>query len=966
MHFQSLVLLLTCFVLCATAHITKIVPTVKQYRPSSNSKYPLTFATVNGPTTYYDFSIAVGVHPASSKDGKSLYSFVENFDLVSLGHYSTGTGNFTLNVKLPASQFDSGSGSYTLTAAITRGLGTQVSTMQFRWVLVGLACLHEVKSYQPTNVNATSDYTPVKFYLGNNSSMSNLSPYSSKAITLDTQNPVLTLDYGAEVAGFPFVEVTSLETLEAQIELKYSEPYGGLELPVGDGPLVVSYFVNGLMNSFRTETFNISTKGRTESFFLQGGQRWQTITLLSNTSIVLNGVGFKPSAVINSTDSLPGLFSSSQNDLNSVWGLGARAVQAACVEAYSQPSTWEVTKDGALIRGQFPAVSAKGVNYGNYTMSFATKITRGGTGWRVAGGANGGYGPYFVLTASGPQLLNADQVLLPPNSLTAGFGFSIVNQTILGSAPISHYNISMNVALNRWYEVSTTISPTGYNISINGTQVAFVPSDQYVQYISPSWGTTKVTDGTWGFGPYLDQAAYVKNVKVVAENGTVVYTNDLTSSAVYEEYSIASNSRNVCLDGAKRDRLVWIGDFVHTARILAASTGRFDTIKSMIEFEFDWQLTTGAGSGLVPIQAYPGAGYTYRYAEYPSEWGEQDYPILFLVTVGDYYKLTNDLSLLKKYWSGIERLVDTIVSRYVDNSTNLLAADGAFWFTAQNSQNATAPTALFAIALNQLAQAAEAIGESTTANSYQTLSQKFSTAINSQLWSDKLGSYELALSQPDDTSLLATAFAIRGGMANTTQATSSINKLSDLFYQIGYKDSSTIGNSASTQLSPNVQGFVLESLFLANTVLNVSAETVTPVLKNMLEVYWPSMVNNDKYYTGASWEYVYPDGSPGIGIFTSLSHPWGGAPTYILSDYVLGVRKQWNATAKSFDWIFDPVLDVTEGLGITWAKGRVPIPESGYIQASWSIANGTTISNVTVGGHGKGQVTVTSMIGNKS
>lgn len=77
----------------------------------------------------------------------------------------------------------------------------------------------------------------MKFYLGNNSSMSNLSPYSGKSITLDAQNPVLTLDYGAEVAGFPFVEVASLDTSGAQIELKYSEPYGGLELPVGDGPL---------------------------------------------------------------------------------------------------------------------------------------------------------------------------------------------------------------------------------------------------------------------------------------------------------------------------------------------------------------------------------------------------------------------------------------------------------------------------------------------------------------------------------------------------------------------------------------------------------------------------------------------------------------------------------------------------------------------------------------------------------
>jgi hypothetical protein len=102
---------------------------------------------------------------------------------------------------------------------------------------VALVCLHGVKSYQASNVSGSSDYTPLKYHLGSNSTMSNLSSYSGNEITLDAQNPVLTLDYGAEVGGFPFVQVASLVGSDAQIELKYSEQYGGLELPVGDGPL---------------------------------------------------------------------------------------------------------------------------------------------------------------------------------------------------------------------------------------------------------------------------------------------------------------------------------------------------------------------------------------------------------------------------------------------------------------------------------------------------------------------------------------------------------------------------------------------------------------------------------------------------------------------------------------------------------------------------------------------------------
>ena len=401
------------------------------------------------------------------------------------------------------------------------------------------------------------------------------------------------------------------------------------------------------MNSFRVETFNISTTGTTQSFFIQGGQRWQTITLLSNTSITISGVGFQPSVDIKPTNELNGSFSTSNDTYDAVWSLGARAIQAACVEKGSQPSTWEVTDQGALVRGQYPAVSALGDGTGNYTMSFSTKIVHGGTGWRVAGGPNGGYGAYFVLTTNGPQYLNFNETITPKNKLTAGYGFSLIN-FYLSSAPISHYDLPTNFSIseNVWYRITTTITPTSYNISINGTQIASVDTTQYQPYVNSGWGTSAVTDGTWGFGPFLDQSAYFKDVQVTAQNGTVFYTNSLTTQEVYEEYSIATNSHAVCLDGAKRDRMIWIGDFVHTARELAASTGRYDFIQSMIEFEFEWQFLTGPGASLVPIQAPMGAGYQYREVFYPSEFGETDYQFFFLVTLGDYWRLTSDTALL--------------------------------------------------------------------------------------------------------------------------------------------------------------------------------------------------------------------------------------------------------------------------------------------------------------------------------
>jgi hypothetical protein len=385
--------------------------------------------------------------------------------------------------------------------------------------------------------------------------------------------------------------------------------------------------------------------------------------------------------------------------------------------------------------------------------------------------------------------------------------------------------------------------------------------------------------------------------------------------------------------------VIWFGDFTHTARELATSTGAYYFIQNMIELAFEWQFLSGPAEGLVAIQPLMGAGSQYKDAYYPSQFGETDYEHFFLVVLGDYFRLTSDTEILGKYWNSTKLLVQTLTELYVDPNSGLLGGAGTSWFTAQGAQNATAPTALFAIGLNQLVDVANALGDSPTAASYAALSAKLASAINTQLWLDSLGAYGLSLTELTDTSALATAFTIRAGITNTTQATTSIKKLSELFYLIGYKDSTTVGNGGTTQLSPNVQGFLLESLFLAHSQLNVSADVIVPVVKNLLEVYWPVMVNQNQYYTGAPWEYVYPDGSPGIGIFTSLCHPWGGAPTYILSDYVLGVRREKNSSTGAFEWVFDPIWDIVDGLGLDWAKGKVPLLGGGYIEAEWKYSS---------------------------
>ena len=113
-----------------------------------------------------------------------------------------------------------------------------------RSILLSTLVLASIESIaaliQLTNNPYTSGpYKPVAYYIGKEAPQNPVGfeqCKSASSYTLDTSTPVLSLDYGSEVAGFPYVDISSFDGDYAQIELKYSEPYEGLSLPYGDGP----------------------------------------------------------------------------------------------------------------------------------------------------------------------------------------------------------------------------------------------------------------------------------------------------------------------------------------------------------------------------------------------------------------------------------------------------------------------------------------------------------------------------------------------------------------------------------------------------------------------------------------------------------------------------------------------------------------------------------------------------------
>lgn len=750
--------------------------------------------------------------------------------------------------------------------------------------------------------------------------------WNNASLTLSPSSPLVTLDYGTEVAGFPFFIVSSLSGI-VQIEVKYTEEFSGLLQPFADGPWT---FANGLSNSFRVETFNITDTGRFESYFVQGGQRWQSARLITNGSVTIENLGYRLTSSNLDVNELVGQLDVDNNAYNRIFDLGGRVVQVACVDAGNAPPTWDITKDGAYVRGQASAQSSIGIitSASNYTLEFDMKIERGGAGWRVATALQP-LGPYFVLTSEYPEhktLANTNRTLLPPNTLAFNSGFSLVNQSTLPTPENQYYTVNKTVKENTWYRVTTAIEETGYRIRLDGEEIVFVPLPAPA---SPGiFNTPSRYEGTWGFGGMQEHLTYYKDVTVTAKNGSILYSNPMTSEETLAEYQVAPLDHSVCLDGGKRDRLVWAGDFYHTVRVLAQSSARFEYILGTIEYILSYQLEEGAYAGFVPISANLGSRPNYKEANIGNYRLLVDYQDLFLTGIGEYFRYTGNVSALSPYWGQIKKLVAARLA-FIDPVTGLIAGSPqvATPFNFLGPANGTATTGLFTYMLDKIVPLAQALGDQEAVTLYSQTADSLREGLNRELWNEQLGTYALSTASKGNFSLTGIAWAILSGAANESQIASSITKLEELRFAIGYKTISSDEETEDYELAPNPSGFLLEALFMSRRDFGSNSTTA---ITHLLDNLWGSMVNNDEYYSGTSWEYVHPDGSPGIGLFTSLAHPWGAAPTYVLPEYLLGVAP----TSPGYNTV--RITPLFGYLSLSNVSGKVPTPH-GAIEVAWTI-----------------------------
>ncbi|CAG8409365.1 unnamed protein product [Penicillium salamii] len=318
----------------------------------------------------------------------------------------------------------------------------------------------------------------------------------------------------------------------------------------------------------------------------------------------------------------------------------------------------------------------------------------------------------------------------------------------------------------------------------------------------------------------------------------------------------------------------------------------------------------------------PAMGQSSKYTSTYNSAGLQDYQMIFLNAFARYYRDFGKKAFLENYWSQVKVGVEALLP-LVDNSSGLVS--GSFFL---GDSNGTAASSLFVYSLNQMAEIADEVKEKDTASSWRSIAADVHKSINEKLWSEKLGTYIDSTSSRNQTSLASTAWAILANVANTTQAESALAAVSNLRNGIGYKTKSN--SKSDAELAPFISGFLLEAALQHSRASANHNSSSSAVISTLLSHLWPAMITNEEYSTGTAWEYVFPDGRPGLDLYTSHAHPWGAAPTFALTEYVLGIQP---SSPGFSEWDFQPAVLTPD---VSWAKGKVPTPH-GSIDASWKL-----------------------------
>jgi len=745
---------------------------------------------------------------------------------------------------------------------------------------------------------------------------------AGEAITLtctsESSPASIVLDYGKVVGGYPQFEVVSF-TGSPTLNCTFSESSHYVD--TGDQ----KPFVENSLEPSRNSNYSITSTGFRRNSLLQGGQRYQKLSLASVGSITLKSIALDATlAAPNSTAATAGYFSCSDSTLNDIWQAGAYTVEANRVDANKLPSPWTLTMAGALVGPSNPVYyQGMGLHDSDTTTQFDFKVVKGGVSWIVNASFNSTV--QFTLDASAGTL-----------SASAGGSF---NDTLRLSLPLHTPSLPANWASggsDGWHTLKTTSTGGVLVVTLDGvTLEAGIDPGATINPVFGSFGLPYLTAGSSGIFNGMGDSAYVKNFSIAATetlggvSNPVTYSAVMTDgdSAVLEDFGVGTNLLACLTDGAKRDRQIWSGDMLVIAPSLYYSSGDPEAIQGSLTLLSKYTDSEGQMASVMPPKA--ALDTTGRLGCPMNPWYSLDYSMYFVDVLHDYYLHTGDLSLVSRLWPAAVKELGYLESK---KSEGLLVTDYATGWNwhPQFDMMLTGKVAEFNMdyvrTLRHASVLAASMGWAADSVSYATAADEVSAAINANLFNGTY--YDMSDSRVASGYIAqdANSKAVLFGVAPDTSVTSIFTAMDSL------ETANNYGHQAFSQsyFDAKNSGVGVISPFISNIeVLARLEKGDTTKALTLIQETWGRMVSEGAFYSGATWESMnaatgYPNvADPSV----SLNHAWASGPTAALSKHVLGVRP---LTAGFQTWLVRPQLG-----SLSWASGRVPTPYGG-ITFKWA------------------------------
>ncbi|WP_308635375.1 family 78 glycoside hydrolase catalytic domain [Paenibacillus silvisoli] len=388
-----------------------------------------------------------------------------------------------------------------------------------------------------------------------------------------------------------------------------------------------------------------------------------------------------------------------------------------------------------------------------------------------------------------------------------------------------------------------------------------------------------------------------------------------SNAKLNEIWRISRDTTRLCMEDTFVDcpafeQTYWVGDARNASLINYYAFGSAEIVEHCLR--------------LVPGSAFQSPLFG---DQVPSGWSSviPNWTFFWVSACLEHYQFTGNETFAKDMWPHVRFTLEHFLQKLDDRGLlNMRGWNLLDWAPfEQPDDGIVAPQNMFLVkALRDAAQLADAAGDRGFGEAFAGRADQLRDAVNAGLWDESRQAYLDCIhadGRPSSTlSMQTQVVALLCGIATEVRAQVLKRYIAEPpadFVQIGSPFMSFFYHEALVKLGMQDT--------MADDILQQYGVMVDAGATSVWEVYPISNITiNAKMLT------------------RSHSHAWSAGPVYFLGSEVLGVRGLTPGWTK--------VAVAPKPVGLTWARGAVPLPGSGRIDVSWKVDEATKTMQLRV------------------